>query len=75
MHGLSIIVGALLKKSYDEFKKERAAREKAKVEEPDPILEAHCVGPLYSDNMEAIMDPDWMNKPRHRPGVAIRRIR
>jgi len=77
MHGFSMAVGALLKTSYDGFRKERDKRERAKVEavESEPITEAHCVGPVWSDNMEDIMDPDWMNKPRHRPGVAITRVR
>ncbi len=73
MDSFSMVVGALVKTAYDGFCKHRDEKEKAV--ELQPISEAHCVGPLYSDNMEAIMDPDWMNKPRHQPGIAVRRIR
>ena len=72
MHGLSMIVGALLKKSYDEFK--NSDSKKVEVRE-EPITEVHCIGPSYSHDMEACLDPDWMSKQRRRPEMVARRIR
>ncbi len=77
MHGFSMLVGALVKTGYDKFCNERTKGGEAEVNavESEPITEVHCVGPSYSHDMEACLDPDWMNKPRRRPEMVARRIR